>query len=225
MIICCIAIAQAAHSAGLTRDATRLAQLLDQTRSRNSTAGVHIVWETGLPDGKPEKSAGKRTHCSASSRRRQRSSASYSASAGHGQILLANAQYDWLSEQAARGLTEIQGAEQAQESANRGYLVAPRITIITTTSPAISHRAAERQSKAEMSRRPQTPGRGTNYLSTTLRRGFAHPGMGTSRSAPLRAPDRLDSRAKVIVMSVKLMQQTCPWSCWNHPDVWQLLIE
>src|SRR5262249_16129166 len=28
-------------------------------------AGLHVHWETGIPDGKPEFSQGKHTHCSA----------------------------------------------------------------------------------------------------------------------------------------------------------------
>lgn len=28
-------------------------------------AGVHVKWDTGVPDGRPEKLPGKHTHCSA----------------------------------------------------------------------------------------------------------------------------------------------------------------
>ncbi len=88
-------------------------------------AGAPIDWETGLPDGRPEKMPGRHTHCSA-----------FVASAAeklgiyilrppeHGQILLANAQNEWLArEGAARGWRKISSALEAQALANSGVLV------------------------------------------------------------------------------------------------------
>ena len=182
IMICCIAIAQPAHSAGLTRDATRLAQLLDQMRVEELwPAGVHIGWETGVPDGRPEKSAGKHTHCSAFVASTAKKLGIYILRPPeHGQILLANAQYDWLNEQGLQeGWTEIHGAEQAQESANRGFLVVATYRNHHDDKPghiAIVRPSAKSRSEIESEGPQIIQAGGTNYSSTTLKRGFAsHP--------------------------------------------------
>jgi hypothetical protein len=94
-------------------------------------AGSHINWETGVAD-KPDATAGNHTHCSA-----------FIASAceklgiyilrppEHGQILLANAQYDWLQTEEARknGWRLITNANrislytEVQKLANSGKLI------------------------------------------------------------------------------------------------------
>lgn len=182
MIICCIALAHEAHSAAPAGDATRLAKFLDQTRVEELwPAGVHIDWETGVPDGKPEKSAGKHTHCSAFVASTAKRLGIYILRPPeHGQILLANAQYDWLAEQGPRhGWAEIAGAEQAQASANRGYLVVATYHNHHDDKPghiAIVRPSARSRTEIEADGPQITQAGGTNYLSTTLRRGFAgHP--------------------------------------------------
>jgi len=94
-------------------------------------AGTHINWETGVAD-KPDATSGNHTHCSA-----------FVASAcerlgiyilrppEHGQILLANAQYDWLQTNEARknGWAPIANSNrisvytEVQKLANTGRLV------------------------------------------------------------------------------------------------------
>lgn len=89
-------------------------------------AGVHVDWETGVPDGKPIHGEGKHTHCSA-----------FVASAAkhlgiyilrppeHSAKLLANAQSEWLSSEdgEAQGWRPLPNAAEAQAAANRGELV------------------------------------------------------------------------------------------------------
>ncbi len=88
-------------------------------------AGAHIDWETGLPDGRPEQSPGRHTHCSA-----------FVASAAkrfgiyilrpprHGQVLLANAQNEWLATEGAQeGWRPVNDEFEAQRLANLGFLV------------------------------------------------------------------------------------------------------
>jgi len=88
-------------------------------------AGQHIDWETGLPDGRPERMPGKHTHCSAFV-------AAFAKRLGiyilrppeHGQVLLANAQNEWLaSAGAAQGWRAVSNALEAQALANSGLLV------------------------------------------------------------------------------------------------------
>ncbi|HUE10864.1 MAG TPA: hypothetical protein VMQ54_07990, partial [Steroidobacteraceae bacterium] len=65
-------------------------------------AGVHVDWETGVPDGKPERGIGKHTHCSAFVASAAKKLGIYILRPPeHGQMLLANAQYDWLADQGA----------------------------------------------------------------------------------------------------------------------------
>ncbi|HMA21295.1 MAG TPA: hypothetical protein VKO87_10865, partial [Gemmatimonadaceae bacterium] len=158
----------------MTREAGRLAQLLDQMRVEELwPAGVHIAWETGVPDGKPEKSAGKHTHCSAFVASTAKKLGIYILRPPeHGQILLANAQYDWLSEQGLQeGWTEIHGAEQAQESANRGFLVVATYRNHHDDKPghiAIVRPSAKSRSEIESEGPQIIQAGGTNYSSTTL---------------------------------------------------------
>jgi len=179
-------ISSLAMASEWTPDATRLAQFLDRTGvEQRWPAGVHVTWETGVPDGKPENSAGKHTHCSAFV-------ASVAKQLGvyilrppeHGQILLANAQYDWLEEQGRhQGWHEISGAQQAQAAANQGQLVVATYHNHHDDKPG--HIAIVRPSNKSQqqiaSEGPQiTQAGGTNFVSTTLARVFAgHPAAGS----------------------------------------------
>jgi hypothetical protein len=88
-------------------------------------AGAHIDWETGMPDGRPERLPGKHTHCSAFVASVAKTLRVYILRPPeHGQILLANAQNEWLArEGAARGWRKISSALEAQALANSGVLV------------------------------------------------------------------------------------------------------
>jgi hypothetical protein len=106
--------------------AEQLFQIIDSLDVEHHwPAGEHIFWESGVPDGRPELRLGKHTHCSA-----------FAASAAkrvgiyllrppqHSELLLANAQYDWLlAHGPAFGWTWIAGEIEAQQLANEGQLV------------------------------------------------------------------------------------------------------
>ena len=138
-----------------------------------------------MPDGKPEKSAGKHTHCSAFVASIAKQLGVYILRPpAHGQILLANAQYDWLAGQGAQhGWMPIRDAVGAQESANRGYLVVATYRNHLDDKPghiAIIRPSARSPREIESEGPQITQAGGTNYSSTTLERGFAgHPSAWT----------------------------------------------
>lgn len=180
----CLLLAASNHAgaASLSADGVRLERFLDHTRVESLwPAGVHVSWETGVPDGKAEHGDGKHTHCSAFV-------ASVAKQLGvyilrppeHPQILLANAQYEWLSDAGAeKGWQAVNSAEQAQHLANRGMLVVATYRNHRDDKPG--HIAIVRPSNKSIAKiddeGPQiTQAGGTNYLSTSLRHGFAgHP--------------------------------------------------
>ena len=88
-------------------------------------AGSHIDWKTGLPDGEPETSKGRHTHCSAFVASAAEKFGVYILSPPeHGQALLANAQNEWLAvEGRTQGWRPLSGPAEAQNTANRGLLV------------------------------------------------------------------------------------------------------
>ncbi len=95
---------------------------------RRWIAGTHVNWETGDAD-KPEAVTGNHTHCSAFiAAACKRLNVYILRPPDHGQILLANAQYEWLETAAARdaGWRPVDEPvyEHAQRLANEGYIVA-----------------------------------------------------------------------------------------------------
>lgn len=144
-------------------------------------AGHHIDWKTGLPDDFPEKLPGAHTHCSA-----------FVASAAmrlgvyilrppeHGQVLLANAQYEWLaSEGAAQGWRRVQGPEEAQTLANRGELVVGSYRSHLSSKPghiAIVLPGVKSADQIETEGPDVMMAGSYNALSTSLASGFSgHP--------------------------------------------------
>jgi hypothetical protein len=91
-------------------------------------SGHHINWETGDPDN-PNAEHGIHTHCSAFvAAACKRLNIYILRPPDHKQLLLANAQFDWLQSQEARekGWKAITGANRyaaAQGYANGGYIV------------------------------------------------------------------------------------------------------
>jgi len=87
----------------------------------------HINWETGEPDkGEDYTGPGTHTHCSAfAAAAAKRLGVYLLRPPEHGQILLANAQYEWLASDAGRkaGWGALSGMEEAQRLANQGNLV------------------------------------------------------------------------------------------------------
>jgi hypothetical protein len=144
-------------------------------------AGVHVNWQSGDPDGREEHSPGKHTHCSAFvAQAAKRLNVYILRPPEHNQVLLANAQYDWLQgEGAAQGWKEIAGPLAAQAAANQGALVVATYRNHRDEKPG--HIAIVRpDAKSDGAIRAEGPqvtqAGGTNYRSTSLRTGFAgHP--------------------------------------------------
>jgi len=94
----------------------------------NWLAGHHVNWETGQPD-MPESQHGNKTHCSAFAAAVCKKAGVYLlCPPEHGQVLLANAQYDWLPTSAAikSGWHALEGEDRyrkAQTLANNGKIV------------------------------------------------------------------------------------------------------
>jgi hypothetical protein len=173
---------QQATAAEITIEGQKLAKVLDQSRvDQLWPAGVHVAWETGVPDGKPEKTEGKHTHCSAFAAATAKKLGVYLLRPPeHGQILLANAQNEWLEgEGSSRGWNAVENGARAQEFANRGFLVVATYHNHKDDKPGhIAIVRPSNKSAREISAEgPQiTQAGGTNYISTSLMRGFAgHP--------------------------------------------------
>lgn len=144
-------------------------------------AGVHVNWQTGDPDGRQERSAGKHTHCSAFvAEAAKRLDVYILRPPEHNQVLLANAQYDWLEgEGASRGWKEISGPVAAQTAANQGELVVATYRNHHDDKPGhiAIVRPDDKSDAAIRSEGPQIAQAGeTNYRSAALSVGFAgHP--------------------------------------------------
>jgi hypothetical protein len=128
LMVLAAASGEAAHAetAAVTPEGQWLALQLDQTGVETKwIAGTHVNWETGEPDDELETLPGRHTHCSAFV-------ASIAKKLGvyilrppqHGQVLLANAQNEWLASQgASQGWRRVSGPLEAQNLANAGMLV------------------------------------------------------------------------------------------------------
>jgi hypothetical protein len=144
-------------------------------------AGAHVNWQTGLPDDETETLPGRHTHCSA-----------FVASAAmklgvyilrppeHGQVLLANAQYEWLETQgASHGWRRVDGPEQAQALANRGDLVVASYRSHLSNKPghiAIVLPGSKSDAQIEAEGPDVMEAANSNNFSTPLATGFAgHP--------------------------------------------------
>jgi len=182
VMLCFALVAAPLRATEPAPNGARLSRFLDATHVEERwQAGVHVAWETGLPDGKPETSEGRHTHCSAFVAAVAKQLGIYILRPPeHGQMLLANAQYDWLAGAGAtRGWRFVPTGAQAQEAANGGELVVATYRNHRDDKPG--HIAIVRPSTKSL-RQIETDGPeitqagGTNYLSTSLKRGFAgHP--------------------------------------------------
>jgi hypothetical protein len=166
----------------ITPKAARLATVIDSLDVQNHwPAGLHVNWETGIPDGKPEVSAGKHTHCSAFAAASAKRLGIYLLRPPeHPQILLANAQSDWLAtDGASKGWQALDTDIEAQEYANRGFLVLASYKNHNGDKPGhiAIVRPSDKSDAAIRAEGPQiTQAGGTNYQSTSLKQGFAgHP--------------------------------------------------
>lgn len=182
MAILALAAPGASLASGDKAYGRRLAAFLDSLNVEALwPAGTHVNWETGEPDGKVERFEGKHTHCSAFVASAAKQLGVYILRPPeHGQVLLANAQYDWLRDKGADyGWTPLPDGYEAQRAANRGYLVVAAYKNHASDRPG--HIAIVRPSgktRAEiLDEGPQIiQAGGHNYTSVALRRGFAdHP--------------------------------------------------
>lgn len=158
----------------------RLGELLDSMHVESHwIAGRHVSWRTGDPDGRPVLPEGYHSHCSAFV-------AAVAAKVGveilhppeHSQVLLANAQCEWLEDEGRKvGWEAISTPLRAQQLANRGMLVAacyvdpdPLLPghIAIVRPQAVSHQRIESEG-------PQVIQAGVeNFRSTSLAEGFRH---------------------------------------------------
>jgi hypothetical protein len=125
-LIAAPALGFAADVTSVSPQGEKLVQALDSMGVESKwIAGAHIDWETGLPDGRPERMPSRHTHCSAFV-------AAFAKTLGiyilrppeHGQVLLANAQNEWLAgDGAAQGWRPVASPLEAQGLANSGVLV------------------------------------------------------------------------------------------------------
>ncbi|EDY19226.1 conserved hypothetical protein [Chthoniobacter flavus Ellin428] len=171
-------------AADVTPEGQHLAAMLDAMHvEEHWIAGAIVDWRTGDPTGKPlkEGDTGKHTHCSQFSAAACEKLGIYILRPPeHGAVLLANAQFDWLSSEGrAKGWTPVADGVAAQDLANRGQIV---VAVCQNHDPKKSgHIAIVRPGK-------KTPVQiaaegpdviqagGTNYNSASLKRGFAnHP--------------------------------------------------
>lgn len=148
---------------------------------RHWPAGVHVDWETGIPDGRPGTPGGKHTHCSAFvASAAERLGVYILRPPAHSQALLANAQYDWLARVGAReGWTALADAIDAQNRANLGDLVVAVYRNHRDDKPghiAIVRPGDRSVDDIERDGPQVTQAGSTNHRSVTLRLGFAsHP--------------------------------------------------
>jgi hypothetical protein len=188
LALAALALASAATAlpAGATTPVTpagrALASVLDSLDvEQHWRAGVHVHWESGEPDGRRESTEGRHTHCSAFVAAAAKKVGVYILRPpDHKQMLLANAQYDWLeTDGRARGWTPVADAVQAQAEANRGRLVVATYRNHHEDKPGhiAIVRPSERSDDAVRRDGPAIIQAGTvNYRETDLRTGFAgHP--------------------------------------------------
>lgn len=158
----------------------RLAAFLDSLDVENHwIAGSHVKWETGDPDGREYSTEGVHSHCSAFvAAACSRLGIYILRPPEHGQVFLANAQYDWLiAEGAGAGWRPIADAERAQDAANHGELV---VAAYRNPKPRKSgHIAIVRPSEKSASRvwseGPEVIAAGEeNYRSAPLNVSFRH---------------------------------------------------
>lgn len=168
--------------APISPEAHRLEREIDSLDvERHWAAGVHVHWESGEPDGKPEKTPGHHTHCSAFVASAAKQAGIYILRPPeHKQILLANAQFDWLADEgASQGWKTVNDAVAAQRYANEGWFVVATYKNHHDDKPG--HIAIVRPSEKDVAvireEGPQiTQAGGTNYRSIPLAVGFAgHP--------------------------------------------------
>jgi hypothetical protein len=169
----------------ITPAGNRLAVMLNDMQVESLwLANVHINWETGEPDrGGNYEGPGKHTHCSAFAAAAAKKMGVYILRPPeHGQVLLANAQAEWLhgAEAESKGWRKVGSAREAQAEVNRGNLVVVAFANPDKHEPGhvAIVRPSEKSLQALERDGPQIIQAGQhNHISTVVRIGFAnHPG-------------------------------------------------
>jgi hypothetical protein len=174
--------AHAALAAEVTPAGQRLAKFYDSLDVESHwIAGTHVDWQTGDPDGLPERLPGRHTHCSAFvASAAQKLGVYILRPPEHGQVLLANAQNEWLAGAGSgAGWLPLRDAAEAQAAANRGLLVVASYHNHYDDKPGhiAIVRPGDKSAEALMSEGPDVIEAGArNYSKISLVGGFAgHP--------------------------------------------------
>lgn len=169
----------------ITPAGDRLAATLDGMNVESLwLAHEHVNWETGEPDrGANDEGPGNHTHCSAfAAAAAKRLGVYLLRPPEHGQLLLANAQAEWLGSATAQksGWQRVADMREAQRLANQGNLVL--VLFQNPDKHVPGHiaivRPSEKSLKALQGDGPQIIQAGNhNHASTIVRVGFVnHPG-------------------------------------------------
>ncbi len=143
--------------------------------------GAIVDWKTGLPTGQPIKDAkSKHTHCSQFvAAATERVGVYVLRPPEHGVVLLANAQFDWFASDAGKkaGWVAMKDGAAAQAAANDGRLVLASLKNPDATKSG--HIAIVRPGNKDADLLAKDgpdvmQAGGTNYLRTTLRKGFGN---------------------------------------------------
>jgi hypothetical protein len=171
-----------AELSSLSPEAQRLTRQLDEMGVETKwIAGAHVDWESGRPDGRPETSTGRHTHCSAFvAAAAERLGVYILRPPEHGQVLLANAQNEWLADEGRRqGWRAVEGPAAAQDLANRGMLVVASYRSHRDDKPghiAIVRPSVKTAQEIEADGPTVIQAGTTNSAAISLRLGFAgHP--------------------------------------------------
>ncbi len=171
-----------AEPAALTPKGQWLARQLDHMDVATKwIAGAHVDWDTGRPDDQAEALPGRHTHCSAFVAATAKTLGVYILRPPeHGQVLLANAQNEWLaSDGGSHGWRAVNGPLEAQSLANAGALVVASYHSHRADKPGhiAIVRPGDKSEQALLSEGPDVIQAGTvNSNSISVRAGFAgHP--------------------------------------------------
>jgi hypothetical protein len=182
IVVCLAAGMGAARGEEISPAGRELAQKLDSFEvEKHWPAHLHVNWETGVPDGKPEKGTGVHTHCSAFVASAAKQLGVYILRPPeHGQVLLANAQNEWLkSEGAAQGWHPLKNGAEAEAAANKGELVVASYHNHHDNKPGhiAIVRPSTKSAEAIASEGPDmVQAGGHNYNVVSAKKGFAgHP--------------------------------------------------
>ena len=163
-----------------TAEGARLSAFLDSLQVGDLwVAGTHVNWRSGQPDAGNASGRGKKSHCSAFvASACERLGVYILRPPEHGQVLLANAQYDWLRGPGREdGWWAVDSGGEAQELANQGKIVVAvyRSSDRKKAGHIAIVRPGTKSDELLTEEGPDVIQAGQeNYLSTSLKNGFRH---------------------------------------------------